>query len=309
MAAPPRPDPAEETNPLVALLRGCVVRLEEHDKVLGTGFFVAPGEVLTCAHVVHSHPGVRAVWSEDCYPVADVTALPALGEDDPAAGFYPLPDAALVRLEDPPENHPCAALDLREPALGPPADVLRLEGFTVGEHAAAAVVASGATTHYEGPLDEGDWRLLKLKDGQVLGGFSGAPLLNIRTGGVCAIVESSRGERSELGGFGVPLAGVLPDLPGLAERNGAHHAGDDSWALALKEDRRLAALRSQDRPLTEFPVLHADTFANPQPGLPFELRSELRLLTELVEQNVLIEEAAVRIQFERYMQFKRRPSR
>ena len=40
-------------NPLGSLLRGCVVRVEGDGEFSGSGFLVAPGEVLTCAHVVH----------------------------------------------------------------------------------------------------------------------------------------------------------------------------------------------------------------------------------------------------------------
>jgi hypothetical protein len=109
-------------------------------------------------------------------------------------------------------------LDPTEPVAGPQPDVLRLDAFTVGEHAAGAVVHSSATLEYEGPFQEGSWRLFKLKGGQVIGGYSGGPLLNTRTGAVCALGDSSRGERSDLGGFGVPLSAFLDQLDELRER-------------------------------------------------------------------------------------------
>jgi hypothetical protein len=44
-------------------------------------------------------------------------------------------------------------------------------------------------------------------------------------------------------------------------------------------------------------------------GLPAELRTELQLLADLAGEGILLTEAAVRIQYERYMEFTRRPSR
>lgn len=244
MAKSPTPESLEDTNPLAAALRRCVVRLEEHGTVLGTGFFIASGEVLTCAHVVHGHDEVTAVWAGATYVVIERLAVPPLAVGDPAASFYPLPDVALLRLAVPPEDHPCVGLDLAEPASGRAPDLLRLDGFTVGEHSPAAVVMTGATVEYEGPLDEHGSRLFKLKGGQVLGGFSGAPLLNTRTGAVCAVVESSRGQHGALGGFAVPLGDFLDRFPGLPERNDAHHGGDPAWSRAAAKQRQVDTERA-----------------------------------------------------------------
>ena len=65
-------------------------------------------------------------------------------------------------------------------------------------------------------------------------GDSGGPLLNLRTGRVCALVDSSRNERSDLGGFGIPVAEFLKQLPGLADRNRAHHQSDPTWDAAVE---------------------------------------------------------------------------
>lgn len=50
-------------------LRRHVVRVDNNDgEPLGTGFFVAPGWVLTCAHVVAGADGVRVVQAEGACP-------------------------------------------------------------------------------------------------------------------------------------------------------------------------------------------------------------------------------------------------
>jgi S1-C subfamily serine protease len=90
-----------EANPLPALLRRCVVRIEGDGRFRGTGFFVAPGEVLTCAHVVHGADEIKARWAGGPpLPATVVKSLPTLAVGDPDSAFYPLPDVALLVLMD-----------------------------------------------------------------------------------------------------------------------------------------------------------------------------------------------------------------
>jgi len=61
------------------------------------------------------------------------------------------------------------------------------------------------------------------------------------------MVDSSRAEHSDLGGFGVPVASFLDQLPGLAERNATHHRTNrtsPSWDLAAEQERQQEAMRS-----------------------------------------------------------------
>jgi tetratricopeptide (TPR) repeat protein len=242
------PDPGrpEDPNPLLSLLRRCVLQVHAGDE-FGTGFFVAPGEVLTCAHVVHSAGKITVTWEGGSSAATVVAALPAIEVGDPAAAFYPFPDVALLRLANPPGGHPCVRLETAEPVAGRQPDLLRLDGFTKGERAPDEVVQSPVGLEYEGPLDEPGGRIFKLKGGQVIGGFSGGPLLNLSTGRVCALVDSTRNERSDLGGFGVPVAGFLEQLSGLADRNQAHHQTDPTWDEAVEAERRLATDRAGTR--------------------------------------------------------------
>lgn len=170
----------------------------------GTGFLVAPGEVLTCAHVVHDgRPTTVATASGTVHDAEPITEL--LAPDDPAATFYPQPDAAVLRLVDPPDGHPCVRLEAADPALGDP---LQITAYTMGEYTPDEVERSGATLHLETLFEMEGSRIYKLREGQVIGGFSGGPLLNLRTGGVCAVIDSSRPASTDLGGFGVPVAAI-----------------------------------------------------------------------------------------------------
>lgn len=245
MSAQPDPAAADPANPLVDLFERCVVAVFDGAGAFrGSGFFVAPGELLTCAHVVHGLEAIEVGWDGRRYAATVEQRLPQLDAGDPAARFHPLPDVALLRLAEPPESHPCVRLDAAEPVAAPVADMLRLCAFSVGEHERQRLARSSATTTFEGPFDEDGQRLLKLAAGRVIGGFSGAPLLNVRTGSVCGVVESTRDDRQALGGFGVPLSSFVASLPGLADCNTAHHrAAPRYWEPAVEAERVAAAGR------------------------------------------------------------------
>lgn len=240
----PLPPGLPGAAPLTALLSECVVRVHCDGSFRGSGFFVTPAEVLTCAHVIHGGGAITVEWDGGGSAAAVAAKLPPLDRGDPRERFFPFPDVALLRVTGPADSQPCVLLEPAPPAEGPPADVLRLAAWTADEYAPDSVVLTSATFEYEGPLLPDQGQLLKLKNGQVAHGFSGGPLLNVRTGGVCGLVDSTRDARSALGGFGVPLAGFLDSLPGLLSRNREQHAADARWQRALGREAGLAAGRS-----------------------------------------------------------------
>ena len=134
-------------DPLLELLASCVVAVERDGRFEGTGFWVAPGELLTCAHVVHGGKPITVTVGSVQLPAEPVS--PLLAPDDPAARFYPQPDVALLRVADAPAGHRCVRLDAAVPAVG--SDVLQLTAFTVGENAPGRVVRSGASLHLGRP--------------------------------------------------------------------------------------------------------------------------------------------------------------
>ncbi|MGH3916346.1 MAG: S1 family peptidase [Pseudonocardiaceae bacterium] len=234
------------TEPLLDLLAQCVVRIDRDGEFAGTGFFVAPGEVLTCAHVVHGGKPITVYTAEGvAYPAEPMTEL--LAPDDPRAEFYPQPDAAVLRVPGAPGDQACVRLEATDPALG--TDTLQLTAFTKGEHAPEVIGRSGATLHLEALFEQDGCPLYKLREGQVIGGFSGGPLLNLRTGGVCAVIESTRSPAADLGGFGVPLAVVARIDLGLLGRNAQVHRSDGRWARACEDQDRVAAERAGHREL------------------------------------------------------------
>ena len=106
-------------------------------------------------------------------------------------------------------------------------DGLYLAGYTI-EHGPAPAL-TGATTEFESLITEDGHTFFKLKRGLVLHGFSGSPLLDLRTGLVAGITESTRGIDSDLGGFAVPAAELARRSRGCWRRTTRSGSNDQRW--------------------------------------------------------------------------------
>ncbi|WUH89633.1 tetratricopeptide repeat protein [Streptomyces sp. NBC_00433] len=223
---------------LTELLRASTVALEVHTRaetVLGTGFFVAPGIVATCAHVLAKQrdrlPEIvagRIVASEAGAADRELVLEP-VAEWFTADGDTG-PDLAFLRVP--------TALDV---ASVPLSDVVEVGDalWTFG-HPAAARGGQSALFTALGPTrirgQAGDWDPERVQGTPVGGGYSGSPVLNSRTGAVAGLLYSS-----DLGGSAhvVPAAdiltalrvtvGAVPDPPAPAR-----------W-LALLDDEQIRA--------------------------------------------------------------------
>src|SRR5689334_9572560 len=94
--------------------RRFVVRLEAERGLLGSGLLVAPGWVVTCAHVVSGVDQVRVV------PIGAPAPEPVNGvvreRSEPpsgSSGFWPFPDLAFIELDGWTDNAvaPLATID------------------------------------------------------------------------------------------------------------------------------------------------------------------------------------------------------
>ncbi|SEC56389.1 Trypsin-like peptidase domain-containing protein [Streptomyces sp. 2131.1] len=162
---------------------------------LGSGFFVAPSWVLTCAHVaMRGEDGVVGVWFKaDRYsteltevPGKVVAALP--GTRPPGPGGWPAPDLALIQLQRPVE-HPCVYVTERSEAMLRSREV-RCVGWAPGQggglqnrSGVCAVKGSyGASGDAEQVVRlDGDWVEL---------GMSGGPLVDLVRGEVVGVIKS-----------------------------------------------------------------------------------------------------------------------
>jgi len=179
----------------------------------GTGFFVAPGMILTCYHVIReTKPGeIEVNWRDVSYRSWKVDTIEQL-------------DLALVWVDI--AEHPCVYLD-RE---AQPGDKLYSYGYPDQDRDGASI-----TVECEGPGDKG--QLLTIKDENVRPGFSGAPLLNQRTLKVCGMIQRERQIKVNanpkilrgLGGQAVPTGIILAQWPELEEQNRQFYQQDKRW--------------------------------------------------------------------------------
>jgi hypothetical protein len=202
-------------------LRRYVVQIRsEQDGILGTGFFVAPNWVLTCAHVVHGSRKVIVV------PDGSVSASPLLASVDVASSppepgtssnLWPFPDLALLHLAGHAE-HPCAFLDVQSPMGG---SEVQAWGYPEREQGVLPQ-GSPASFRLEGGPGEDGW--LKFKSGEAAPGLSGAPLVCGRRRAVVGVVVASRQLYSDMGGYAAPISSLLNGDERLPADVAAHGA-------------------------------------------------------------------------------------
>lgn len=192
----------------------------------GTGFFVAPRLILTCAHVIE--PGRAG---------AEITAYwppPSMGQTSSHTATLeaflprPYPDLALLRIEH--IAHPCVYFDASDRTT--PGNRLYCYGYPDDYPE-----GDSALPTYEGPATSGG-PVLKLMGAQIRPGFSGAPLLDPGIGAVCGVVQISRGRASDLGGRGLPAAEILARLDQLKARHEQFHQSDTTWHICFAAQQR-----------------------------------------------------------------------
>jgi uncharacterized protein YjbI with pentapeptide repeats len=202
---------------LETLLQDCTVKLSlPHQEGWGTGFFVAPGCILTCAHVVKAltAPGrVQVQWQQQVnFAEAEV--------------IEEAPELDLALLKVMPEtlnlvaDLPCVCLD-EELSSG---QELYFFGYPDQDFPHGCPV----TGSYEGLTGDVP-PLIKFKLGQVRPGMSGSALLNCQTGKVCGMVKFTRDRASDLGGGAIPVSVILQWFPQLKQFQQNFHDQDQRW--------------------------------------------------------------------------------
>jgi len=219
-------------NELIDLMKQCIVKITviQENRVVstGTGFFVAPHLIMTCAHVV------KKAYDNDKLSIS----IHFNNETYNAEIERFIEDLDVCLLHTDILGDFCVHLD---------------EVMNVGDD----LYALGYPENYDDPLSvkyEGD---AKYKDGQVLAkltkgriqpGFSGAPLLNFRTGGVCGIVKRTHDRNIDLGGRAIPIAEVFSLIDSLREKQGNFHKDNKKWkklaSKLRKENKQDSAMRT-----------------------------------------------------------------
>ncbi|MEH0986378.1 trypsin-like peptidase domain-containing protein [Micromonospora sp. CPCC 205556] len=236
MPQPPR-------DHIVDLARDCAVRIEDDARgFLGSGFFVASSQVMTCAHVVEGITAgrLRVAWSDARLQVSEVVCVPEHGG---AGRTYEVPDLALLKVDAPP-GHPVVWLSRSAPSPWTQAMAIGFSRHTPATHPAADT-ATFQVVGSSGPP------LLKVRDGRIPAGMSGSLVLDIDAGTVCGVVKAATDDPGSPEGWILPSQHACAAFDGLAEANAQRHPrGSAWWDLATRRaalTRRLFGIASPTR--------------------------------------------------------------
>ncbi|MFD9986142.1 trypsin-like peptidase domain-containing protein [Streptomyces massasporeus] len=253
----------------------------------GSGFFIAPGKVLTCAHIFCQRVAGRHVWRGDgelgisfrlragemvTVPGRLVHCLPGPDEvPESKRALWPTPDLAVIELDEPVAEHPCVWLsDRSAPPVGLNDNLLYL-GFTRDEY--------GDLSPWDGSCrvagSHGD-HVLRLDGGggEIKAGLSGGPVVDPGRGAVVGMIKSRRNNQD--GGNGVRITA-------LRELSSTDPPGEDPYQeLILAHDQwHWRVQREGGRETHTWASVQSDL---PTPGrgwLPLDRVHALGLLAEL----------------------------
>lgn len=184
---------------------------------VGSGFFVAPGWVLSCAHVVARATDPRVLWRGRELVPTEIACDPKVPAAD---GGFAFPDTAVLRVPVPDPAPPCVPITLDLPT---PRSEVWATGIGRIRTGRPESYSSTLTVADRGPGDRAG--LFRLERGRVVPGMSGGPVLDLNTFAVCGITKATQDQRAETGGWAVPIAAALAvTAEPLARLNAEHHA-------------------------------------------------------------------------------------
>jgi hypothetical protein len=208
-------------HPIIDLMHACVVKLvAPAPGSIGSGFFVAPGLILTCAHVVgnrktkkHCNGDIQVKWKEyGNFAIAEVKE------------WKPDLDLALLSYStDQAETPPCVLFGRvclngdKLVTFGYPRD------FSYGDP------ADFKCTGYTGDNPP----FIRFKDDRVIGGMSGSPILNLETKRICGMVKFTVDPLGIAGGGGIWADTILKHFEDLEQLQEEHHQQDPRWYEAI----------------------------------------------------------------------------
>ncbi len=222
------------------LLRACTVRVTG-GPMPGAGFFVAPGTVLTCVHVIGDSSDLVVRWERDGQPVRAarvcdrVAVLADRGRPIPALD-RDYPDIAVLRI-DGLDGHPCVRIDPEWPSQE---DSFQVYGYP---EEGGAVQLTPARLTYRGTHGTLPTTYLDLASDTIKPGMSGAAVLNLRSGAVCGVVVASKHAARPDGALAIPWSAIDTDLAGVLAANGAFHLRDRRWDEAAEARRERIRFR------------------------------------------------------------------
>lgn len=200
---------------LEKLLQQCTVKITiSGHRGWGTGFLVAPEQILTCFHVIKNAENrpITITW-----PTQEQTAKATVERSHESL------DIALLKFQVTIADLPCVYLDEAFQAE----DRFYIYGYPDDFPQGASV-----TGQCEG-IAQDEQRLIKFKAAQVRPGLSGSPILNQRTRKVCGMVKFTRDRSIDLGGGAILVKDILSVFPDLIDQQRTFHQHNRQWRSLL----------------------------------------------------------------------------
>ncbi|MEU6497681.1 SAV_2336 N-terminal domain-related protein [Streptomyces sp. NPDC046984] len=172
--------------------------LDEPETFIGSGFFIAPSWVLTCAHVARAEEGSEVIVVYQTGPGFDRAAVAGsvaatIPEhlEEAVRGTWPAPDLALVQLRDP-VDHDCVYVSER-PSGYYGQDTVLYAGWT--EIGGQLQILDGSLS-LQGTMAESSDVYMRLGPNDFPPGVSGGPVIDPVRGEVIGVLKSRLRNRS-----------------------------------------------------------------------------------------------------------------
>ena len=204
----------------------CTVKIADSDTAGGSGFFVAPGSIVSCAQAVIAK--ATDVTAERV--TVEWQGMRLTGRVRAALGPGPwhYPDLCVIDLDDPPREHPWAVLDDLDTSK---AEELYLAGFNEVYDSAAFV--QGTHARLDGPVELDGGMAWKIADCEIAPGMTGGPVVQLRSGSVCGVTKAIRRAETATGGLMIPAVAIRDAFPDIWQRNRQEKDQNHRW-LALR---------------------------------------------------------------------------
>ena len=212
---------------LIHFLQGRTVLIRA-GKAVGTGTLIAPGKVLTCAHVVRhfesqpeaikvslpdlTEPG-QFIWEQGVQKLylskiyEEAVAKPDVSGAPPATIKTEYPDVAVLEIDR--KSHAMMALPFHEEGSNKLEDGEFLAfGFQKKDANLGRNVPQAVSLNYSGAQLDGSIKKLMFANGLIRPGMSGASLVERDTGEIIGLIHMTMSANDDLGAYAIPTETV-----------------------------------------------------------------------------------------------------